>query len=480
MRKVTGAHRSQLVFQFLAESNLIVFTGFLLSVGLVDLLLPAFNAVIDRNYVFSAETAGPILLFLGLTTLVVGLASGSYPALIMSKMKPASILKGKMETSRSGLILRKGLVITQFALSVLMIASTMIISDQIDFVRGRNLGFNQEQLLVIDINDRNTRENFEAMKTEFKNHPDVFDVTAVSRVPGEWKSISETYLRHIGGESQDSVPSYHMNFDESALGVFEMEMTTGAYFTGNIGVDSSKVILNETAVRLLGLESPVGSQVNIGLPDRPFTVAGVVKDFHFQSLHDEVQPLIIGAWNNPITAVDYFILKIDGTRMQEAIAHATTVHNQFDQRTAMEFHFLDDQLDRFYQDDQRTGRVFAVGAGLTIFIACMGLFGLAAYMIGRRTKEIGVRKVLGASSISLFLLLAKSFVMQIVIALAIATPLAIFAMNQWLSFFAYRVDIGADVFVITAVATIGIALISISYRAVKAALINPVDSLRAE
>ncbi|ELR70359.1 putative FtsX-related transmembrane transport protein [Fulvivirga imtechensis AK7] len=478
MRKVSGAQQYQLVLQFLSESAIIALISMLLSIGLVDVLLPYFNQLTDKQFVFNSTTFGGVLGLLFIITLAIGLLSGIYPALVMSRLKPARILKGAMSTGKGSVALRKILVVTQFTLSIIMIIATIVASNQMDYIQERSLGFNKEQLIVVDINSGEVRRRFEVMKNEFAKSPYITGVAVSSRVPGEWKNLAQVYLKASGAEQQDSLRSNYIGFDEHMLGVYEMELLAGENFSGNAVTDSLHVLINETAAQTLGFKEPVGRYIQIG--GGQYQVIGVVKDFNFESLHNRIAPLVLGYRANAFQQIDYFSLKFDPRYTEEAVAHASKVHDTFDQNTPIEYHFLDEQWEQFYKSDQRAGNIFTIGAGITIFVACLGLFGLASFIIQKRTKEIGVRKVLGASIVDLFLLLSKTFALQVLLAFLIATPVSWYLMNDWLNNFAFRFNLGVAEFLLAGVVAFVIALVSVSYRVIKATLLDPVNTLRNE
>jgi putative ABC transport system permease protein len=259
-----------------------------------------------------------------------------------------------------------------------------------------------------------------------------------------------------------------------------MELKEGEFFSGNDQNDSTKILINETAVKKFGLTNPVGAMVQLdGNGSGAYTIIGIVKDFNFQSLHTSLEPMVIGAWNNPNAIIDYFILKVAGDP-KPIIDAASVVHTKFDTRSVMEYHFLGDQLANFYEAERQASVIFKIGAGLSIFISCLGLFGLASFTVEKRIKELGIRKVLGASQWSLFYLLSSSFTKQIVLAFVIASPLAYFIMKNWLQNFEYHVSLGIGVFLMAGMGTLLIAILTVSYRALKAANSNPVNSLRSE
>ncbi len=483
VRKVVGAFKNQLVVQFLTESFVVTLISMFLAIGVMDLAFPYFNQITGKDFDITvsglAEYAVPLLLI----TLIIGVISGSYPAFYMARLMPVNSLKGKSSGDRGAAALRRGLVVFQFTLTIVMIFSTIVIGRQLNFIQNKDVGFDKEQLLIVDINSGAVRRNFQALKDEYAKIPGVLEVAVSSRVPGEWKQIEEVYVTSAEASALgiDSVRTYFMGFDESMLDTYDLTMVAGKYFPANSLADSTSIILNQTAVQALGLNDPVGA--NLQIRDNGaimnFRVAGVMEDFNFQSLHQKIAPLIIGTWNNPVQSVDYFSLKVAGDT-EPIIKGATVVHELFDHYTSIEYHFLDQQLNLFYEAEHRAGMIFRMGGGLSIVVACLGLFGLATYNIERRTKELGIRKVLGASNSHLFLLLSSAFTKQVTIAFVIACPLAYYVMKEWLRGFEYRISIDITVFVISGLVAFLIALITISYRSLKAAHSNPLNALRQE
>lgn len=480
IRKVSGAIRGQLIAQFLSESVVIAIFAAIISIGLIDLLLPFFNEFTGKSFVFDQKTFGQIAMLVVSVTVFVGLLSGFYPALVLSALKPSHILKGSNESLSGSGFMRKVLVITQFSLSIIMIIATVITSSQLTFIQNASLGFNNDQILVIDINNGDVRRRFETIRSEFGNSPYVKDVAVSSRVPGEWKNIREVYYKQLGG--QDSVKVSFLGFDENMIDLYEMKMVSGENFTGNTSADSLKIIINETMAESLNTEDPVGSYIELlgrnGAGQ--YQIVGIVKDFNFQSLHNTIGPVILGYQSNGFQSIDYFSLKFDPNHIDEVIRHATSVHNTFDLNSPIEYHFLDQQWAEFYKQDTELAGIFTLGAGITIFIACLGLFGLASFVVQKRMKEISIRKVLGASESNLFILLTKSFLGQLIIAFVIAAPLAYYLMEYWLSNFAYKMTIGIQHFLIAGGSAMAIALLTISYRLIKASVVNPAETLKNE
>lgn len=479
VRKASGAQRTQLITQFLSESTVISMFSFIIAIGLVDLMMPYFELFTQKSSLGGSFIE--ILLVQFLITIFIGLISGIYPALYLSNLKPTSILQQHGSGGKSGEIFRRILVITQFSLSIFMIIATLVVYQQLNYINEADLGFKKDRMVVVDINHGNVRSSFQTMKTEFLKSPNVSMVTATSRVPGEWKNISEVYIKETNNPS-DSTLSYYMSFDEDAIPTFEFDLVLGDNFTGMASSDSTKVILNETAVKAFGLPAnPIGAKLRImRRPEIEFTVIGVLKDFHYQSLHNRIAPLVVGFWNAPIRVIDYFTIKMSNQNTEETIQYLTQVHNMFDDGTPIEYHFLDNQIDLFYQNEQRAGKVFLFGAILVIVIACLGLFGLASFMIQKRTKEIGIRKVLGASTGGLYLLISTNFLKQILISWLIAAPLSYFAMTGWLNLFTYNTGFNPVIPILAGIFAIMIAMITVSYRSISASLRNPADTLKCD
>lgn len=483
IRKVVGAVKKQLVTQFLLESLMITFLSLIISIGLTDLTMPFFNDLTGKQFDFSWSTLGEFLPIVGSVALIVGILSGIYPSFFMTRFKTVDVLKGERAGGNS-FSLRKVLVIVQFGMAIFMIISTLVVSDQMNYIKEKNLGFNQQNLMVIDINNRNVRNEFKTMRAEFAKIPGVQSVGVSTRVPGEWKGIDEVQANLLSGDGQvrDSVVLFYMGFDEGMMETFDFEIQEGEYFSGNDQTDMTKILVNEAAAKAFGYEGDaLGKSVQLTARGRFLSVQiiGVMKDFNFQSLHSKVEPMIIGNWNNPAGSIDYFTLKVSGN-MSNVIEGATLVHNQFDGATAMEYHFLENQLELFYEKEKQASVIFQVGSGLSIFVACLGLFGLATFTVEKRVKEMGIRKVLGASQWNLFYLLSSTFTKQVFISFLLACPFAYWIMQNWLKDFEYQVGIGASAFILAGLTTVAIALLTVSYRSLKAANSNPVSSLRNE
>lgn len=491
VRKANGAFKHHLIYQFLTESLLVTTFSFLLAVVLTNVLLPTFNGFIHKELSLGFQSDYRIWLCSLLALVITGLVSGSYPAFLLSGFSPLMLMKNLKIRNRGDLSLRKGLVVFQFTISVVMIIATIVLFQQIRFANSKDLGFNKELLVVVDINSGAVRGGAETIKAEFSKIPAVKDVAVTSRVPGEWKSIPTVKIRREGHTGEPSV-AYLIGADENFAQTFGVQLVKGQNFSGM--TDSASVLLNETAAWLLGITEAAGQRVDIpsrsmggnyrplNKAEQPFQarVIGIVKDFHFQSLREKIAPMVLAYQKNPVQSIDYFTARIDGKNIPATLAGMKAVITKIDPTDLFEYHFLDEQLARFYAEDQRRQTLLIWVALATIFIACLGLFGLATYAAEQRVKEIGVRKVLGASTFSLTALLSKDFLKLVLIANGIAFPLAWWATNQWLSEFAYHINIQWWVFVLTGLLAISIALLTVSFQSIKAALMNPVKSLRSE
>lgn len=491
VRKTLGAFQSNLIRQFLLESLLVTFIAFLVAVGVVNLILPAFNRFTNKELTLGLSSDYRIWLYAIGFVIITALLSGSYPALMLSRFKPVLLVKGLKIENKSGFSLRKALVIFQFAISVVMIIATIVLFLQVKYMNSTNLGFNKDLLVVIDVNTGRARSNFEAVKAEIAKIPSVKNVSVTSRVPGEWKSYRTIKIRNNGNTEEPKV-AYMFGADKDFLKTFEVKLLSGRNF--NTPNDSTCIIVNETAAKMLGITEageqiveipamsrggsfgPINSQ---NIPFKP-RIIGIVKDFHFQSLKDKIEPLILAYNNNPLHVIDYYSARIEASNISGTLDKLKAVMVNNDKDDPFEYHFLDEQLALFYIEDGRRQAILIWIAIATIFIACLGLFGLATYSAEQRIKEIGVRKVLGATVTNLASLLSKDFLKLVLIANGIAFPIGWWAANKWLEDYAYHIKIEWWVFGLAGALAIGIALLTVCYQAIRAALMNPVKSLRTE
>ena len=489
VRKTIGAIRSNLIGQFLIESLLTTAIAFLLAVIITNLLLPAFNQFASKQLSLGISTGYSFWMITVALVVGMGILSGGYAAVLLSRLKPVALLKG-LKIQGGGLSVRKGLVIFQFTISTVMIIGTIVLLMQVNYLNNTDLGFNKDLIVVIDVNVGKARSSFETYKNEMARVPSVKSVSVTSRVPGEWKIIRRVKLRNEGS-TDDNHTSYVFATDKDFMTTYDIKLAQGRNF--DTRADSSTIIINETLAKMLNITEVAGQTVEIGEVSRGGAFApldennlfkprviGIVKDFHFQSLRDKIEPLILTYNENPVGAIDYYSVKISPQDITGTLDKLKSIMVKYDEREPFEYHFLDDQLALFYVEDERRQTILGWVAFAAVFIACLGLFGLATYSAEQRVKEIGVRKVLGATMVNLVSLLSKDFILLVLIANVIAFPIAWWATNRWLQEYAYHIDIGWWVFVLAAVMATAIALLTVSYQAIRAAMSNPVQSLRSE
>ena len=448
LRKVVGAGRSQLIRQFYGECVLLSFISLLSSLLLVYGLLPFFNTLSGKVLSFSHFFNPVMILCLFGVALFTGLLAGSYPALFMASFRPSHTLKKSFHGGSSSSRFRKMLVVVQFALSIALMSGTGIVSEQLEYIQNKNLGYDTEHLLYIRLKGV-LRQNHEPIKQALLQDPHILNVSMVSDLPTGW------YNNHVGwnweGKDTDSDPLVSiLSSDFDMLETFKMEMAQGNYFSKEFisGPTESggKIIINETFAQITGLKDPVGSRISAG--NDHYIVMGVVKDFHFKTLYQDIEPLVLQY--NP-GRFRYMCLRIRPDQISQTMAYIEGVHQRFNPAFPFDYRFIDDDFDRLYRAEQRTGSLIRTFTVLAILISCLGLFGLAAFMAERRTKEIGIRKVLGASVPGIILLLSREFTKWVLLANIIAWPMAFFFMKNWLKNFAYRIDLGPGSFILAAV-----------------------------
>ena len=471
LRKVLGAVRRQLVRQFLGESVLLALLAMGLAVVLVELTLPAFNTLTGKALTFG----GGFLWWIGLlgTGLAVGVLAGSYPAFALSIFCPAQVLKSQATPGSAGAWLRKGLVVLQFGIAVVLITGTLVMAEQLAYIQRKNLGFDKEQVAVIPLQDSGVRSQYETIKQEVLAHPGVVQAAASYHTPG--RGLGRYYVEVEGIEETLDLPTYIVDYDY--LETMGMHVTAGRAFSENLPTDATQAFMvNETAVRTFGWDEPLGKTITWD-SEKLGAVVGVVQDFHVRSLHEAIEPMILHI--DP-TYFRRLSVRIRPDQIPETLAFLKTTFEQIDPRHPFEYSFVDQDFAMQYEAEQRTARLIRYAAILAILIACLGLLGLAAFSVQRRTKEIGVRKVLGATIPGIVLLLSKDFVRLVLVALVMAAPLSYLAMNHWLADFAYRVEISVGTFVLAGGLALLIAVLTVSYQAIRAALADPVKSLRYE
>ena len=478
VRKVSGATKGQLVGQFLMESLLLNTTALLLALAAVGMATPAFNHFLEKDIPFSLLSGMPLVWMLGIFA-TGALLSGFYPALVLSGFQPVSILKGAFKTSSQGVLLRRSLIVGQFAVSVVMLVSVLVVTRQVQFMRSQNPGFDREQTLVLEGPNTLPDSTYTGIFSGFKNTilqiPGVQSIAGSSSVPGDeiyWTSG----FRRLKSIDENRNTLYILGSDPDFAKAYDLKFVSGRNFETT---DQKSAILNESAAKLLGFadpESAIGEQILRGRSDT-MTVRGVVRDFHHQGLQKNVDPMCL---RFGLDQRNYYSLKVKGADLPATLARTESAWKQYFPNDPYSYFFLDEFFDRQYKVDMLFGKVFGLFTLLAIFIACLGLFGLASYVVTQRTKEIGIRKVLGASVVGVAGLLAKDFLKLVLVAIALASPLAWWAMQKWLQDFAYHIDIQWWMFVTAGMAAIFIAGLTVSFQSIRAALANPVKSLRSE
>jgi putative ABC transport system permease protein len=476
MRKVVGASRWQLLKQFIGESMLLTVTAALIALLIVELFLPVFSKLVERELALPLLLQGQAFAGLMLAIFLVGVISGSYPALLLTAFQPAKVLKGEVKDSRGRSHLRSALVVFQFAASVGLILCTATVQKQLQYIKNKKLGYNREQVLVMRMRDREARKKFELIKADLLANPNFLKVTVSGHLPTNIGSSSD--LGWTEREGQPALQSYNTPVDYDFLDVFEIELVEGRNFSREFSTDSTQAfIINEKLRDLLGWESAVGKAFGRDDDKPEGVVIGVMKNFHMHSFRLEIQPLFIQLNNNWGTNAS---ARLRADNLPAAIAHARQVWQKYSPHYPFEYFFLDDEFNRMYQAEEKLSAIFGYFTFLAVFIACLGLFGLASFTAERKTKEIGIRKVLGASIGQLLLLLSQDFMKLVLAANLIAWPIVWYAMKQWLQGFAYRTSLGWQMFMLTAATALLIALVTVSFQTLKAALANPVEALRYE
>lgn len=485
IRKTFGSEKKSLINQFLIESSILSILSMLLALILVFILLPFFNKVSGKQLDLVAFFTAKNILWMILLTVITGLVAGLYPAFVLSSFKPIQVLKGKFKSGSYGLALRNGLVVFQFAISVILIICTVVVNTQMNYMtNGSELGFDKSNTIIIERTDL-LNDKTKSFKTELKRIKGVEDVTSASALPGQENYFGVSWA--IMG-NKEPMTGRGIITDEQYQQSLDLQMKEGRFFSKDFATDSLAIVLNEKAVSELGLKNPIGSRLTS--PDGfyngqngeqyTYTVIGVLKDFHYQSLHQTITPLIFTSSARFNDQMGFAAVKIKAADFKSSLEAIEEKWKEFVKDRPFHYTFLDKTVEQQYLAEQTTQKIFTFFSSLAIFIACIGLLGLAAYATQQRTREIGIRKVLGASAGSIVKMLSIDFLKLVLVAALIAFPVAWWAMHTWLQDFAYRVNIGWWVFAIAGVLSVVIALATISFQAIKAAMMNPVKSLRTE
>ncbi|MFN2440523.1 MAG: FtsX-like permease family protein, partial [Chitinophagaceae bacterium] len=482
VRKVVGARRPELIAQFLSESVLLSWVATILALGLTWLTLPWLNELSDQQLSIATLLNWKIILPLLLVPFIVGVMSGIYPALFLSSFQPIKTLKGFMKVGGGNISFRKVLVVVQFSISIVLIIATAIAFRQLSYMQDKSLGFNKDHIVNLAYAS-SLNDSYEAFKTELLSNTNVQSVSRSSRIPsGRLLDAMGSQINHGDSLAPTKADIKYVLIDEGFVPTFGLKTVAGRNFSKDFAGDSVSFVVNEAAVKALGLKSPqdvLGKQFGYGM--RKGQLIGVVNDFHFESLHQRILPMVFlmrgdgraGGYGN-------LSIKISGNNIPVALAHIEKVWKSFLPEAPYDYTFLDNRFERLYETEQKQGTIFTVFSFIAIFIACLGLLGLSAFAISQRVKEIGIRKVLGADAGNIVGLLSKDFLKLVVIALVVAIPIAWYAMNRWLQDFSYRINIDWWVFAVAGVLAILIALITVSFQAIRSAMTNPVKNLRTE
>jgi putative ABC transport system permease protein len=471
VRKIVGAQLSQVFGQFMAESMVVFTLALLLALLIMSLLIPVYNEIAGKSLVLNLTNPAVLLVIL-ITMLGTIAIAGVYPALLLSSFKPVEALKGKFSVGGSTTLFRKALVIVQFTMSVILIISTLLIGQQLQYMRDKDLGYDKENVFLFNLRG-NMYEKLDAIKAELSKEAGVLNVSVSSgHVISLGSSTSD--IEWEGKAPNERLIASQLSTDKEFMDLYKLQLKEGEWFTGT-KADTNKFILNEKAVKAIGFKNPVG---------QPFTfhsvrgtIVGVVKNFHFASLHQQIDPIVL--FHNP-NWFGVINVKTTGKSAPQAIAAAEKLWKRYNPDHPFEYNFMSEAFDRLYKSEQRTGKLFNIFAGIAIVISCLGLFGLATFTAEQRTKEIGVRKVLGASVTNITALLSRDFVKLVVVGNLVAWPIAWYLMHKWLENFAYQINISLWVFLVAGILALLIALLTVSYQSIKAAMSNPIKSLRSE
>ena len=473
LRKVVGALRGQLIYQFLGEAVIISFIALFLAVGLVLLLLPMFNMVAGKKLAIDFLDTELLLSLAGIA-LITGIISGSYPALFLSGFRPVKVLKGNMKTMGGNLLFRNTLVVTQFIVSIVLLAGTVIVYKQLRFIRDSNLGFDKENLLYMPMTG-DVWNKQQALKTELKRNPLTANFTIISDIPTNLTS-GTININWDGKDPKSQVVVPSLDVAEGFVDVFKMKLLNGRGFSEEFKGDSDNYVVNEKALQMMGMKVETAVGKVITFQDKKGTIIGVVQDFNFKPVQQAIEPLVLrlNRWGGIV------IIRTRPQQTEATIKALGKISAELNPSYPFAYNFLDQDLANLYKGEQQLGNLFNIFAALAIFISCMGLYGLSAFTTEQRTKEISVRKVLGASIFNIVYLLSTGITKLILIAIIIAVPLSWLAVNNWLRGFAYHIEVGWIIFLVVSLAALVIAWLTVSYESVKAAVTNPVKSLRAD
>jgi putative ABC transport system permease protein len=476
-RKVIGAHRSQIARQFLGESTIMALFSFVFSLFLAYLFLPVFNTLTDRQLVLDGQSLTQILPGIFVLVLFVGFFAGSYPALLLSSFRPVTVLRAGKGRGSQKTRLRNILVVIQFAVSLILIIATFLVKSQLDFVRDKDMGFDKDQIMVVPLLEPRIRQNVGPVLEELKRSPQILYAASSMHLPNDVDASTTVKWPGKPEEPKVWIKVSEVNYDFTEL--YGIEIVEGRSFSRRYPSDENGAFLvNESAKKMMGDDFRLGMGLSHwGSPEPSGQIVGVMMDFHLNSLHEEIRPLYI--YLNPNRG-NHLSLKIQGGSIPETIDFIKKTLEKFSPYYPFEYRFFDDVFNTAYLSEQKLEKIFRLFALIAIFIACMGVFGLSAFLAEQKRKEIGIRKVLGAPVTKIVYLLSKNMVLLVLVANLIAWPVAYYAMNRWLQNFAYRIQVGLGTFLLSAFLTLMVSIGTLSYQAIKAARANPVDSLKYE
>jgi ABC-type antimicrobial peptide transport system permease subunit len=475
IRKTVGAWRAILVRQFFGESLLLTAFASGAGLGLVFLFLPMFNNLTGKAFAWEILMQQKIAFGIFALILLTGIIAGSYPAFLLSRFQPAKVMKGQLKMGMKGGLLRKVLVVVQFSLSVFLILGTLMIFRQVHFLRERSVGYDRENIVFFEIGSR-FRQNMETIKSELLSNPDVLNITLVSVAPYRWNSNAGYGDVHWEGKTHQQVKMVMTSVDFDFLETFNLKMAHGRFFSKEYSTDQSEAyVVNQAAVRAMEMQDPIGKELTVW--DSSRRIIGVIQDYHFESLHNEIIPLTL-----MIDPNGHFqaCVRISPHRIPNTLVFLEQKWKEIYPEYPFDYVFLDDAIQSRYRSEQTTGKIVTIFTVLAIFISCLGIFGLSSFMAEQRTKEIGIRKVLGASVSSIVRYISKEFVLLVIIANIVMWPLAYFILSRWLESYAYRVNIAWWLFAFTGFAVLMVSLLTICWQIIRAAMANPVNSLRYE
>jgi putative ABC transport system permease protein len=481
IRKVNGTNRSSLVAQFLGESLLMSAIALMLTLALTQLLIPAFNQLTDKQ--LSLLQLPNVFIWLASLTLITGLLAGLYPAFYLSSFQPISVLKGVEKSALSAVAIRKGLVVFQFSISIVLILGAIMVGQQMSFMSSQNLGFEKDKKVILPIQTGEANANSETLKNELLNNSGIVSVTRAGTYPGI-ESVTSMLFYAEGKSATDNVDVQTIYAEPGYIATLGIELLQGRDFARDFKNDQNSFILNESAIKQLGYttQTAIGKKVYYEFQNatQSMEIIGVVRDYHFQGLQQKIKPLALAVHPLFSGPSSYLILDVKTTRYSDLLHDVRKTWSKINPGSPFAYSFLDHDFQRNYEKEERTAQLVGYFTLVAIIIACLGLFGLATFTAEQRIKEIGVRKVLGASVSQLVSLLSKDFMKLIGISIVLSSPLAYFMMDKWLEGFAYHIEVHWWVFILTGIGSAGLALITLGFQAIKYALMNPVKSLRSE